>query len=59
MYSLKAYASALKAGWIAGKCIRQGGSCMIDDEAEEIRPCPIHAEKIANLAIVNKEATGG
>ena len=36
---------SFKAGWIASRC----PSCIIDDKAEEIHPCPEHETKIGEL----------
>lgn len=47
-----AYYTAGKAGWIASQC-KTG--CVIDDENEEIRACPVHESEIARLERINEE----
>lgn len=45
------YYAAMKAGWIAAGC----NDCEIDDEAEEIRSCPVHKEELTRLERINMQ----
>lgn len=48
---IRAWTSAFKAGAIAHKC----NDCIVNDELEEIFPCPKHEAYIAHLAKINEE----
>lgn len=51
-----AVTSAMRAGWIASNCERQGDGCIIDDDTESIWTCPIHESEITRLGKINKKA---
>lgn len=48
---IKAVKTAIQAGWIVSRC-RTG--CILDDENEQIIPCPVHEMRIAELSKINE-----
>lgn len=45
--------SAAEAGYIAHTCMF---GCVVDDDAEEIRPCFLHQRRISELLEINEAA---